>query len=852
MKNELINILNNIDYVEEEQSIIFVEYTNELYEKYTLMNGNVYMESDVLKDIYNFLRDLIQKTISSLYNLINKSKDTKKDYQEITHQTKNEIENKIPEEELLIAKKIEKRKSFALVAMDRLLQTGVIYGLAKTFKEGSIFIVNESLKKKYEKSNIQKNIADYSIGAILNRDTGEIEFLIEPEKYISIMEDVNNITEQYISDFIKKNNYNENNNIDYEKYNSSINKIFENIHDAMYNRSSTVPISKIDSLKESIKKLSNEFQKYNDFEDEIFKKSKEKQKKYDFNNKIGAYDNNKNILMNQQAADVGKLFDQLSKTVSDFIFWLKELINNCDELKSEIDSNDIIDHVHETHPTIITKSEKEFKEFFKYKIEDIDNLSPELINKLISPSIALYTDNNPNNKNLKRVSIVIPNFINVIPYFEKIIMKLNMIKQNMINAADAYDFKEYEYYNDMLQKILGKHWEKIYSYNVIAPIPKGSDDIEKLKKSFEIDFFPYTNKIKSIENKRFFHFSSNSNIQSLNPTHKNKHNGYIYSKNRVYFLMIDQSTSQGDIDDFKKNYGNNVYEYIPQKNDCFYIDTSTIFHFINGIVDNFIPVFIETENPLQITKIDDLELEGDESMMNEDRLFEKLCNASKTNLSDNDAISDIINQTLKNNGQIYLSTDWHLGLNSKSQNRDLKIEKMINKCVKQKDCLIFLGDLVDGEFRNKDKLKNFIKSYFNHIKHKIFIRGNNDLFTDEFYISCGFEKCVNSFEYKSKQHGRILFSHIPQKTSCDINIHGHLHNKRIYWVPYKKHIDVASYGGRLKPIKLNDLIKHIPSYAKTIKEDPAHFSEGYLIKMENGKFFTNDPFYDFLTDEIYD
>lgn len=243
----------------------------------------------------------------------------------------------------------------------------------------------------------------------------------------------------------------------------------------------------------------------------------------------------------------------------------------------------------------------------------------------------------------------------------------------------------------------------------------------------------------------------------------------------------------------------------------------------------------------------------EEPRLNEDELFEKLRHASKPKSSDNHLIGDMIDKAIKNGNKVYIATDWHLY--KKSNNKKGFVEspmfigicKAVKATVKPNDVLIFLGDLVDGEFSDTRKLKSMMKFKFGYIKNKIILRGNNDLFSDHFYEECGFAKCANSFAWNN-----ILFSHIPQKSSYDKNIHGHLHNRRNYWVPYKNHIDAASYGARTKPIELNSLLKKIPSYAKTITEETSHFNEGYIFEMENGTFFMEDPFYDFLTDTIYD
>jgi calcineurin-like phosphoesterase family protein len=147
----------------------------------------------------------------------------------------------------------------------------------------------------------------------------------------------------------------------------------------------------------------------------------------------------------------------------------------------------------------------------------------------------------------------------------------------------------------------------------------------------------------------------------------------------------------------------------------------------------------------------------------------------------------------------------------------------------ENDLLINLGDLVDGEFTESDELKEVI----NNIKcNKILVRGNNDLFDKRFYKSCGFLYVIDSFIWKD-----ILFSHMPIKNDNELNIHGHTHGFRTYWVPYTNQIDVGAFDGRVKPVKLNSILGKQKAYAKTIKEEPEHFDESARIKM-NGDMFT--------------
>jgi calcineurin-like phosphoesterase family protein len=229
-------------------------------------------------------------------------------------------------------------------------------------------------------------------------------------------------------------------------------------------------------------------------------------------------------------------------------------------------------------------------------------------------------------------------------------------------------------------------------------------------------------------------------------------------------------------------------------------------------------------------------------------------------------IAKLIDETREKGNTVWLATDWHLWKRlSKNQpicnkRKDFdKVIRSVESTVKLNDLLINLGDLVDGEFQDKESLKNQMQEI---VCKKVLIRGNNDLFDNAFYKSCGFLYVVDSFQWHN-----ILFSHCPVENDCDLNIHGHIHshcpgmkdpyseNNRVprYWLPYKNHIDVAWLGGRIKPVELSEVIKAQPEFSKHIKECPEHFGEQELLDknmslfmrvMEEGSSFVHDPFYD--------
>lgn len=224
-------------------------------------------------------------------------------------------------------------------------------------------------------------------------------------------------------------------------------------------------------------------------------------------------------------------------------------------------------------------------------------------------------------------------------------------------------------------------------------------------------------------------------------------------------------------------------------------------------------------------------------MKNEERLMQHLKDVDEKP-KENSKITRLINEGIKR-GKVYLATDWHFYTKYQGERRSEKFEdgkvhkrynyetvvNAIKDTLTEKDLLIFLGDMVDGEFEEKDKWKlKFLLKEIIPCKC-IMVRGNNDLFPDSFYTNeCGFAAVVDDFVW-----GDILFSHVPQSHDYDMNIHGHIHNSMNYYTPYNKHIDVAYCGGRIKPVELMEVIHKQPKYSKEIHECPEHFNEAAYI-----------------------
>lgn len=183
-------------------------------------------------------------------------------------------------------------------------------------------------------------------------------------------------------------------------------------------------------------------------------------------------------------------------------------------------------------------------------------------------------------------------------------------------------------------------------------------------------------------------------------------------------------------------------------------------------------------------------------------------------------ISVLLNECEKSNHKIYVVTDWHLFKRIEKGKSVCKkrynFNEVINnykKTVKDNDICIFLGDLCDGELLSPSQLSEIIPSLPGI---KILCLGNNDLFGFETYRNMGFKYAEYSFIWR-----HIVFSHYPLVNTESINVHGHLHNCKQYWIPYTNQIDAAYLGARVKPVLLEKVIAAQPKYSKhiTVKEE---------------------------------
>lgn len=203
-------------------------------------------------------------------------------------------------------------------------------------------------------------------------------------------------------------------------------------------------------------------------------------------------------------------------------------------------------------------------------------------------------------------------------------------------------------------------------------------------------------------------------------------------------------------------------------------------------------------------------------------------------LEKNNHINKLISDTIRAKHEVWLVSDLHLFKRKEKDKPECHKRNNFNKIIDNlskihpKDLVINLGDLVDGEFMNKEELKQIMLTLPGN---KILVRGNNDLFNTTFYRECGFRYISYGFVYND-----IAFTHVPiVHHEYKMNIHGHIHGYKTYWVPYNKHIDV--FNEDREPMRLQDVISAQPEYSKNV-----------IVKMD--KFMQESAFND--AHEYYD
>lgn len=152
----------------------------------------------------------------------------------------------------------------------------------------------------------------------------------------------------------------------------------------------------------------------------------------------------------------------------------------------------------------------------------------------------------------------------------------------------------------------------------------------------------------------------------------------------------------------------------------------------------------------------------------------------------------------------YLIADLHLS--EKDPEKTRRVIRGINSKVTPDDHLIIIGDLDGKKGTGSLKLiKNTIRKL--RTKNVYLILGNNDQYTIDDYIDCGFKSVVDHALLRDSGMNNIILTHcaVPV-TNDDINIHGHMHGSKVYWnVDWENHFDVWDLN--YYPVTIGDCVE---------------------------------------------
>lgn len=796
---KLINSLENCDSYDD---VIFTESKTDK------------KSDNIINKIISFIDSLIKSLVNFCKSAINKLFKNKTKHGDVNKNILSFFTE--------IFKKDE--KEFSRIFSDKGFSISRVKNNLLSSTKERIFII----KKKI--SGRDKTIASINE----SEESVKVTYFCNTSRYIKILEDCIDIMNHY------KNKMMFSMRIDM----SRIKDIEKEIDSIINNDDETTET--LDQIKTDINRMDALISKIEDIHSETIDDSFKKEEEHRFRQRIGDYKKAKSLESSSDYSKWSKEINEFSKYIQKFTKWIHDTVH---EIVEFVD--DVLTYNHEDISSFSTTNSSELHSYTKYDYNDI-KISNNKVASIIKKHIKIETIPDPYDTNHSIETLFLPKniFGKKQDEYNQCIEKLSRCKYNMLSAANVHNWNDYEKFQKDMFEMLGKSDYQTYKLYVDDTIKLSVSKL-LLDAGFFIRYYNDKQIIPINKDIRAFHFSTNDSMTQLNPTHKDKVDFYIYSSFRVFFVLVDMKhVTSEQFEHFSRYYGNNIYEYKPTRSDKFYFDTSvlkskgdTIDHSI------FTPVFMQTKTPVKIKKVElddiinDTKNNKPETKSDENEMFSKLRHVENgTSKIDNLYMTDLINRTIAAGNKVYIATDWHLFKYNKTKKKDQKtsnfdlIMNSVKVTVKPNDLLIFLGDLTDGEVHNENIVQKTIRSHLDYIKNKVLIRGNNDLYDDEFYKQCGFNKILYSFTYKN-----ILFSHVPQNTDSEINIHGHLHNKRLYWVPYKNHIDAASYGARVKPIELSELIKHIPEYAKKIREDSSHFNEGYQLSLSELALFIN-PF----------
>ena len=613
MKEEIIDSLCDIDIVTYESDMSAVESLLHSYQKlYVIQESHelYYQESKVnsgsmIMKTFHFIMKLIEKLIDFIKTKFNKL-FRKYQVKNIT----NTIEKNLSElmEEVISQSDQSQTNLTNNTKLGKLVSPLKCYIKKQKVSDSdetvyAIIYGNNSSKKNNVENKGQFVIEE--IHVLKNNDI-KIAYQIDTKKVVQVFDKVINITDLFYQKMSDDKHNKEKNNENIDKIVTVIDQIEGEITSIMKQKPSTsITLSQI---KNDVSKIDTMIGRYRSYRTKIDKKSREQKTIYNWYQRIGDYEEADQYTNNDSFGKFGNGINNLSKLIESFVSYIHDSLSVIFDF-----SHKSFQYKHEDISEISRLNSDEIRVIDKLDLNKMTLTPPELkiIHSVLVNSNAIKIanlDKDDDNLKLACVSVTKGNGL-LMHRFNKIIENLTRIKLNMIQASDKHNWEEYEKLQKQLFTILG-----IKNYSTYKIYTSRNESIENKDKQFSLIYYPDNTLKTQNENTRILHFSR-TQLTKLNPTHKNKSDGYIYCSFRVYLVMVDMSKiSKDTIKSFIRIYGSNIYEYTPKSTDKFYVDTSAVMqgkrsHSGGDAYGNtFTPVFLETNASIPVKKINLLDL----------------------------------------------------------------------------------------------------------------------------------------------------------------------------------------------------------------------------------------------------
>ena len=147
-----------------------------------------------------------------------------------------------------------------------------------------------------------------------------------------------------------------------------------------------------------------------------------------------------------------------------------------------------------------------------------------------------------------------------------------------------------------------------------------------------------------------------------------------------------------------------------------------------------------------------------------------------------------------------------LHLSTKDPDKTERVIRGINTKCSPDDDLVIIGDM-DGKkgTSSLDLIKKMLRQI--RTKNVYFILGNNDQYTIDDYIDCGFKSIVDKAVLRRTGSNDVILTHCAYPVNDnEYNVHGHMHGSKSYWnMDWHNHFD--TWDMNYFPIRIGDCIK---------------------------------------------